>query len=517
MSLTYFGTHICGGSLVAGDMVLTAAHCAGYASAVELGRYDRSIGLDENLHEQIEVAYEIKHPNWDPATVDNDFMLIKLVQPSTDGVLIKLNTDPNFPSIPGEELTIMGWGDTNADPDVNQPSLQLLEATLEYIPDDVCRSKEGQVGPDSYITYDSRITENMMCAMDEDGGRGDQEVDEDTCLGDSGSPMIIPLLDDSNVQEDVQVGVVSWGIGCASQTFPGVYSRVSSQYDWIRETVCSQSLSAPESFECDKSGGSNGTVAGFSLTEDDDDESKSYVTLEVSLDEQPEEFSWLVSNLSTQSSQMVATIPPGFYSGYTNYTFHHKLEVNPNQFYRISLRDTFGDGLKGYAAVYRGSVPILSALIMYEHYQDMTDVKRIDHAFYTGKDPTSFFSLAITFDKYPKDLWWKLESVTDSVILAQRPTGWYNERFELMSIVEKIPVFGARPDQPEYRFTIGDSYPCDDDPTETCGDGICCNYGEGQFQLFAGAVGDNDIMASGGDYGLSQSVLITPPAQSVSL
>lgn len=275
------------------------------------------------------------------------------------------------------------------------------------------------------------------------------------------------------------------------------------------------------------------------------------MTLEVSLDEQPEEFSWLVSTIKGENSQMLATIPPGFYSGYANYTFHHKLQVNPDQFYRISLRDTFGDGLKGYAAVYRGSVPILSSLIMYERLfydADRTDVKRIDHAFYTGKEPLNYFSLSIKvslivkttccvldhplltsivlsvlkllmeqFDKFPKDTWWKLESVTDSVILAQRPPGWYNKRFELMTIVEKIPVFGSRPDKPEYRFTIGDSYPCDDNPTETCGDGICCNYGQGEYRVFAGSVEKGLLLKTGGDYKLSESVLLELPAQSVSL
>ena len=48
---------------------------------------------------------------------------------------------------------------------------------------------------------------------------------KDSCQGDSGGPMV-----DS---EGKQVGIVSWGYGCADEGYPGVYTRVSHYYDWI--------------------------------------------------------------------------------------------------------------------------------------------------------------------------------------------------------------------------------------------------------------------------------------------
>jgi hypothetical protein len=55
----------------------------------------------------------------------------------------------------------------------------------------------------------------------------------DSCQGDSGGPILSTIGG-----QQVQVGVVSWGDGCARRGKPGVYSRVSGAYDWITETAC---------------------------------------------------------------------------------------------------------------------------------------------------------------------------------------------------------------------------------------------------------------------------------------
>ena len=57
----------------------------------------------------------------------------------------------------------------------------------------------------------------MFCAGFEDGGR-------DACQGDSGGPLVL---------NNVQIGIVSWGIGCALPFLPGVYADVGNLRNWI--------------------------------------------------------------------------------------------------------------------------------------------------------------------------------------------------------------------------------------------------------------------------------------------
>jgi secreted trypsin-like serine protease len=63
-----------------------------------------------------------------------------------------------------------------------------------------------------------------------------------TLFYDLGGPLIIP---GASASEDVQVGIVSWSYGCAWDGSPGVYARVSDEFNWIKKHVCQESSSPP--------------------------------------------------------------------------------------------------------------------------------------------------------------------------------------------------------------------------------------------------------------------------------
>jgi trypsin len=231
-------------------MVLTAAHCQGGSYNVVIGRHS----LNSNSGESIPMQSETPHPKYDDRTTDSDWMLVKLERSTTQNVpFIKLNNDGNSPQV-GQEVTVMGWGDMTSDDMTQELADVLMSVDVNVISNSDCDASKGSINGWS-DSYNGQITSNMLCAADKG---------QDSCQGDSGGPLVIQGKSGDG-SDDVQVGVVSWGVGCASPDFPGVYSRLSEAYDWIVSEVCSQSSNPP----AELCGGSSGSIAAFDVADDD--------------------------------------------------------------------------------------------------------------------------------------------------------------------------------------------------------------------------------------------------------
>jgi secreted trypsin-like serine protease len=115
----------------------------------------------------------------------------------------------------GKPVFGMGWGETETTPHF-PPELQQVKVPVTDR--EVCNSADA---------YGGKITDTMICAGLKEGGK-------DTCQGDSGGPLVSKGPDGTF---HLQVGVVSWGYGCADPNHYGVYSRMATLGAWVKEQV----------------------------------------------------------------------------------------------------------------------------------------------------------------------------------------------------------------------------------------------------------------------------------------
>merc|ERR1719232_695071 len=340
--------------------------------------------------------------------------------------------------------------------------------------------------------YDN-ITYEMFCAV-----REIDDVQYDSCVGDSGGPLIKPGVGDEG---DIQVGIVSWGAGCTKPYSPGVYARVSEQYEWIQSYIYKWTGTCETDEQCERPG--CGGICG-------EDKRCLYeggfftnvkINTTTYLNEDEALWEWFAGYYSLRvpypledEDFLIESHPHYRYDFHICSGVHRFCTINP-----------YGDGTTntGTYNVWIENVMFAEGVLFDE--EECTDIRLIEcesdadcvsyerQSCEVGKcEKTRICSFSLTdnsyaavtigvkTDDYPAETTWNIVSdqYNDSFVVECGP---YLESHTLYETSVDLCM------TTENEFCIYDSW----------GDGICCSHGQGNYYITKGEI----VLVEGGDFG----------------